>query len=143
MRFAAIIVALLSFASGDPPSRGELDLAVARHIGAGRHSEALALIDLYLIEHPQDGQVLFEGARAACGASDTRRAATYAIRALRAGWCDDKAIDEDPALGSLRTHDSWDQVLAVRAQLRSDAARRRDGASNEQPAEHDAKLAHF
>ena len=141
MRFAAIIVALLSFASGDPPSRGELDLAVARHIGAGRHSEALALIDLYLIEHPQDGQVLFEGARAACGASDTRRAATYAIRALRAGWCDDKAIDEDPALGSLRTHDSWDQVLAVRAQLRSDAARRRDGASNEQLAEHDATIA--
>ncbi len=104
------------------PTRSQLELSLARLTAAQRHPEALALIDSYLAVHPDDAQVLFDGARTACSCSDARSAAAYAIRSLRAGWLDDKALDEDPALARLRAHESWAQVRRVREQLRAESA---------------------
>lgn len=144
-----LLLAILALGADDPPTksaplpptRGQLELTLARLNSAQRHTEALALIDAYLTAHPDDAQVLFDGARTACKLSDARSAATYAIRALRAGFLDDRALDDDPALTRLRAHESWEQVRAVRHQLRDDAARARELAKQQDPQAGDETIA--
>ncbi len=127
--------------AAQPPTRGQLELNLARLTSAERHAEALALIDSYLTAHPDDAQVLLDGARTACRCSDARGAAVYAIRAIRAGSLEDKALDEDPSLARLRSHESWEQVRAVRHQVREDAARARESAKENDPTFRDAAIA--
>ncbi len=126
MRHWLIVLAVASLAEcahavPPAPSRGEIELAVPRLVAADRGTEALALIESYLTIHPADPQVLFDASRIASRLGDSRGAAMYAIRALRAGWTDDKALDEHPDLSRLRAHESWEQVRAVRHQMRDSA----------------------
>lgn len=145
------IVLLATFALGaddpptpsppQPPTRGQFELNLARLTSAQRNAEALALIDLFLTAHPDDAQVLLEGARVACSSADARSAAAYAIRAIRAGLVDDKMLDEDPSLARLRAHEAWEQVRAVRQQLREEAAIARERAATGDPAFRDETIA--
>jgi hypothetical protein len=100
------------------PSRGELELRLPRLLADGKLTEARSLVDAYLQSHPRDDGVLFDAARVAARQSDLRAAAAYAIRALRAGWRDDAALDGHPDLEPLRAHESWTQVLSVRREMR-------------------------
>ena len=100
------------------PSRGELELRLPKLIGDGKLAEARALVDAYLQAHPRDDGILFDAARVASRQRDLRAAAAYAIRALRAGWRDDAALDGHPDLEPLRTHESWAQVMSVRREMR-------------------------
>ncbi len=101
-----------------PPTREQLELALPRMLASDRSTEALALIESYLALHPNDPQVLFDAARVSSLLCDARGAAVFAIRAVRAGWVDEKALEEHPDLARLRTHDAWVQVLAVRREVR-------------------------
>lgn len=101
-----------------PPSKEQLELALPRLIACDRGSDALVMIESYLSIHPQDAQVLFDASRIASRSGDSRGAAVYAIRSLRAGWLDDKALDEHSDLNRLRAHESWQQVLAIRKEIR-------------------------
>lgn len=123
MRHRSILLALAcltlcAWQDHQPPSRGQVDLMLPRLLASDRATEALELIDAYLTAHPNDAQVLFDGARVASRLGDARSSAVYAIGALRAGWVDDKALDEHPDLTRLRAHEAWEQVRAVRHQLR-------------------------
>ena len=100
------------------PSRGELELRLPRLLGDGKLAEARALVDAYLQAHPRDDGILFDAARVASRQRDLRAAGAYAIRALRAGWRDDAALDGHPDLEPLRAHESWAQVLSVRSEMR-------------------------
>ena len=111
-------LAMCSLTIATPPSKEQLELALPRLIASDRESEALALIESYLSIHPDDAQVLFDASRIASHSGDPRGAAVYAIRSLRAGWLDDKALDEHSDLNRLRAHESWQQVLAIRKQIR-------------------------
>lgn len=104
-----------------PPSKEQLELALPRLLASDRGSDALVMIESYLSIHPQDAQVLFDASRIASRSGDSRGAAVYAIRSLRAGWLDDKALDEHSDLNRLREHESWQQVLAIRKQIRDSA----------------------
>jgi hypothetical protein len=101
-----------------PPSRGELELRLPRLLSEGKLADARTLVDAYLQSHPRDDGVLFDAARVAARQRDLRAAAAYAIRALRAGWRDDAALDGHPDLEALRGHESWAQVMSLRNSLR-------------------------
>ena len=111
-------LAMPALGNTTPPSKEQLELALPRLIASDRESEALVLIESYLSIHPDDVQVLFDASRIASRSGDPRGAAMYAIRSLRAGWLDDKALDEHSDLNRLRAHESWQQVLAIRKQIR-------------------------
>lgn len=98
------------------PTRDQVELSLPRLLASGNEAQALAMIEMYLAVNPNDSQVLFDAARVASRLGDPRGAAVYAIRAIRAGWLDDKAFDEHPDLLHLRGHESWEQVKAVREQ---------------------------
>lgn len=100
------------------PSRGEVELRLPRLLRADDLQGARALVDAYLSVHPSDDGILFDAARVAARQSDLRAAAAYAIRALRAGWRDDAALDGHPDLAALRAHESWAQVTEAREALR-------------------------
>lgn len=100
------------------PSRGEVELRLPRLLRAGDLAAARAMVDAYLSAHPSDDGILFDAARVAARQSDLRASAAYAIRALRAGWRDDAALDGHPDLAPLRSHESWAQVAEVRTSLR-------------------------
>lgn len=121
MLLAIAPLVMSAWAGATPPSKEQLELAVPRLVASDRGSEALELIESYLTIHPEDPQVLFDAARVASRFGDPRGAAIYAIQALRSGWIDDKALDEHPDLSRLRAHESWEQVRAVRHQLRESA----------------------
>lgn len=146
MFFCVLLLASAALGTDDSqapptPTRSQLELNLARLTSAQRHTEALALIDLFLTTHPDDAQVLLDGARTACRCADARAAATYAIRAIRAGLVDDRALDEDPSLARLRAHESWEQVRAVRHQFREDAERARESAKQLDPTLRDETIA--
>ena len=122
-------LAMCSLTIATPPSKEQLELALPRLLASDRESEALALIDSYLAIHPDDAQVLFDASRIASRSGDTRGAAVYAIRSLRAGWLDDKALDEHSDLNRLRAHESWQQVLVIRKQIR-DSSKTPKGAND-------------
>ena len=105
-------------ASARAPSRGELELRLPKLLADGKLADARALVDAYLQAHPRDDGILFDAARVASRQRDLRAAAAYAIRALRAGWRDDAALDGHPDLEPLRAHESWAQVLSVRGEMR-------------------------
>lgn len=143
MRHRSILLALAcltlcAWQASQPPSRSQLDLALPRLLASDRATEALALIDAYLLAFPSDAQVLFDGARVASRIGDARGSAVYAIAALRAGWLDDKALDEHPDLTRLRAHEAWEQVRAVRHQLRDPS---KQGESAKEPPALPSKIA--
>ena len=100
------------------PSRGELELRLPKLLGEGKLAEARALVDAYLQAHPRDDGILFDAARVASRQRDLRASAAYAIRALRAGWRDDAALEGHPDLEPLRSHESWTLVLSVQREMR-------------------------
>ncbi|MDA1261811.1 MAG: PDZ domain-containing protein [Planctomycetota bacterium] len=137
-----ILIALGSLAmrpmgSTIPPSKEQLELAVPRLLASDRGSEALEMIDSYLSIHPDDAQVLFDAAKVASRIGDSRGAAIYAIRSLRAGWVDDKALDEHPDFIRLRSHESWEQVRKIRSELRDNAKNQQE--SNDSPESNPSK----
>ncbi|MFM7481148.1 MAG: PDZ domain-containing protein [Planctomycetota bacterium] len=102
-------------------TRTDYDRQFPRWIAQVRVQEALQLAERYLERFPDDPQVLFDACRASSLMGDGRSSAAYALRALRAGWVDDRALDEHADLERLRAHDGWQQVKALRAELRVNA----------------------
>jgi len=100
-------------------TRTDYDRQFPRLIAQGRVAEALQLAERYLGTHADDPQVLFDACRASALMGDGRLSAAYALRALRAGWVDDRALDEHADLARLRAHDGWQQVADLRAELRA------------------------
>lgn len=106
------------FSADDVPSRSQLDISITRLLASQRNSEALALVESFLTANPDDSQTLFDAARITSRMGDGRQSAAYAIRAIRAGWLDDSALDNHGDLANLRAHEAWSQVLQVRKVLR-------------------------
>lgn len=102
-------------------TRTDYDRQFPRWLAQGRVQEALQLAEQYLETHSDDPQVLFDACRASALMGDGRSSAAFALRALRAGWVDDRALDEHPDLARLRAHDGWQQVKDLRAELRANA----------------------
>jgi hypothetical protein len=98
-------------------TRTDYDRQFPRLMTQGRVEEALQLAEQYLDTHPSDPQVLFDACRASALMGDGRSSAAFALRALRAGWVDLRALDEHPDLSRLRAHESWQQVKDLSAEL--------------------------
>ncbi|NBX36508.1 MAG: PDZ domain-containing protein [Planctomycetes bacterium] len=99
-------------------TRTDYDRQFPRWLAQGRIEDALRIAEQYLETHPDDPQVLFDACRASALLGDGRSSAALALRALRAGWVDDRALDEHPDLARLRAHDGWQRVIALRTELR-------------------------
>ncbi|MSR28208.1 MAG: PDZ domain-containing protein [Phycisphaerales bacterium] len=121
VRWAMVVVSLggAAQAAEQSQSRAEIERTVARLLASDRAPEAAAVLEEFLKTNPADPQILFDASRVSARMGDPRRSASYAIEALRAGWMDDKALDEHPDLASARGHESWEQVVKIRLDLRA------------------------
>lgn len=102
-------------------ARTDYDRQFPRWITQGRVQEALQLAERYLEANSDDPQVLFDACRASALLGDGRSSVAFALRALRAGWVDERALDDHPDLARLRAHDGWQRVQELRKELRANA----------------------
>lgn len=124
---AAFLVALaIAFAA---PAAPQLDAANAealqrridRTLEAGRHAEALELIERYLVEVRREPIMLYNAACCRARLGDRDGAANALLEAVRAGFRSFDAMEEDPDLEAIRNHDIYTAILEARDRVSSGA----------------------
>lgn len=93
---------------------------------AGRWRDAERHASEWLGTHPEDELMLYNLACAQSRLGNQRGAAESLKQALHAGFAEWSHLEQDPDLGALRQHESWESVTALRDTLRSSARRQPD-----------------
>ncbi|MDA0802368.1 MAG: PDZ domain-containing protein [Planctomycetota bacterium] len=96
---------------------------------AGRWNDADRFAREWLQGHPDDELMLYNLACAQSQLGDQRRAADSLRQAMHAGFMEWDHMDADEDLAPLRSHESWESVVAVRDSIRS-APRRGNGGTD-------------
>lgn len=109
-------------AATPPAQRTTLDAAAAqslqrridRTLEARRYAEAIELIEQYLAEVERDPTMLYNAACCRARMGDGDGAATTLLDAIRAGFRDFDAMEEDPDLDAIREHPICTAILEAR-----------------------------
>lgn len=109
-------------AAVQPAQRTTLDAAAAeslqrridRTLDAGRYAEAIELIERYLAEVGRDPTMLYNAACCRARMGDGDGAAKTLLDAIRAGFRDFDAMEEDPDLDPIREHPIYTAILEAR-----------------------------
>ncbi|MCZ6612509.1 MAG: PDZ domain-containing protein [Planctomycetota bacterium] len=120
---ALVVLASLSYAGLTPASAGPISLErqIFRSFDQADYARAAELIELHLKESPNDAVMLYNAACAYSLLGDRDRAASFLLRAVKAGMNDLGQIVRDPDLAAIRDHPTY---LAVVEALDRTANRR-------------------
>jgi hypothetical protein len=85
--------------------------AVISAFESGKYELALELIETFLVESPDNIEMLYNAACAKCKLNDRDGAAEYLLRAVKAGFRDFTFMDRDPDLRVMRDHPTYEAIV--------------------------------
>lgn len=97
---------------------------IVRNFAAGRHEQALALVDEYLGLWPESPNMHYNRACAFALLGRPDAAGEALLDAVKHGFRDFDTMRRDPDLASMRTHETFTAILEARGRISRDAAGR-------------------
>jgi len=127
-----VVVVVLFLTAGHLPAGGQIvdgpnsaQKQIERRVERGEYAAAAALLERLLEERPRDAAMLYRAACVSCRLGERDRAASYLLRAVKAGWRRFDRMKRDPDLEPLRDHPTYEAILEAEER---DAGRLADSA---------------
>jgi hypothetical protein len=113
MRASLLLLVVLAGAGPHPQEATRLPSAqrIARLFGRGDYAAAAPLIEQFLEANPRDPAMLYRAACVYSELGERDRAASYLLRAVKAGWRNFDKIKRDAHLDGIRDHQIYQAIL--------------------------------